>query len=171
MDLLLNCLLIFAVRIVDVSLGTVRTVLVVRGKKLVGSIIGFIEVAVWFLVVREALTSDTTNIWIAVAYAGGFSTGTYVGSWIEEKLAIGSSSVNVITRGLRYDLVELLRNKGYGLSTITCQGKDSENLMLLIEVSRKQINNVRDIVKEMAPESFITISDTKQIINGYFGSR
>lgn len=168
MTLLLNCLLIFGVRIIDVSLGTIRTVLTVRGKRTVGSLIGFIEILVWFLVVRQALTGEENSFWIAIAYAGGFSAGTYVGSWLEEKLAIGNSSVTVITHGLRYDLVELLREKGFGVSSVVCKGRDDENLMLLIEVGRKRTRQVRDIVHQVAPDSFITIADTKQIINGYF---
>lgn len=168
MDLFSQCLLIFFVRIIDVSMGTLRTVLVIRGRRLTGAFIGFVEVLVWFLIVSQALTSDSNSIWIAIAYASGFSTGTFVGSWIEEKLAIGSSSFNIITKGLRYDLVDILREKGFGVSSIVCQGKDDENLMLLIEVDRKKMKKVNDIIKEVAPDSFITISDTKKIINGYF---
>lgn len=168
MTLFLNCLLIFVVRIIDVSMGTLRTVLVVRGKRQIGAFIGFVEVGLWFLVVRHALAAETTSIWIAIAYAGGFSTGTFVGSWLEEKLAIGNSSVSVVTKGLRYDVVDGLRDKGFGVSSVVSQGIDEENLMLIIEVDRKRINEVCNTVKTVAPDSFITISDTKQIINGYF---
>ncbi|MDD2469544.1 MAG: DUF5698 domain-containing protein [Bacilli bacterium] len=168
MSLFLNCLLIFVVRIIDVSMGTLRTVLVVRGKRMVGAFIGFIEVGIWFLVVRQALTGEDTSLWVAIAYAGGFSTGTFVGSWLEEKLAIGSSSVTVVTRGLRHDVVKTLRDKGFGVSSVISQGIDEENLMLIIEVDRKRINEVCSIIKEIAPDSFIAISDTKRIINGYF---
>ena len=168
MTLLLNCLLIFGVRIVDVSLGTLCTVFVVRGKKGLGSIIGFIDVIIWFLVVRQALSIENASIWIAVAYAGGYAIGTYAGSWLEEKLAIGSSSLTVITRGIRNDLVSLIRSKGFAVSVVKCQGKEDENLMLLIQVDRKRVEEVSNIVKELAPDSFITISDTRKIINGYF---
>jgi uncharacterized protein YebE (UPF0316 family) len=119
--------------------------------------------------VREALSIENASAWIAIAYAGGYATGTYVGSWLEEVLAIGNSSVNVITRGLRYDVVDLLRKKGFGVSSVIIQGKDSDNLLILIEINRKRAKDVSHIIKEIAPDSFITISDTKQIINGYFG--
>ena len=68
-------LLIMSVRVIDVSMGTIRTVL--EGKK-IGALIGFVEVLVWFLIVRRALTIDEPSLWIAVAYAGGFSIGTYI---------------------------------------------------------------------------------------------
>lgn len=168
MELLINCLIIFTVRIVDVTLGTLSTVLVIRGKKGLGSIIGFIDVTIWFLVVRQALSIENASMWIAIAYAGGYAAGTYAGSWLEEKLAIGNSSLTVITRGVRNDLVSLIRTKGFAVSAVKCQGKDNENLMLLIEVDRKRVKNVMKIIKEFAPDSFVAISDTKQIINGYF---
>jgi uncharacterized protein YebE (UPF0316 family) len=168
-DLLLNCLVIFLVRIVDVSLGTLSTVLVIRGKKGLGSIIGFIDLVIWFLVVRQALSIESASLWIAIAYAGGYATGTYAGSWLEEKIALGKASLIVVTKGLRYDLVKLLRDRGFGVSEVRSHGIDGENLLLLIEVERRKIKSVIDAINEIAPDCFISISDTKEIINGYFG--
>ena len=168
MSLLVNVLLIVVVRIIDVSLGTVRTVLIVRGKRTIGAFIGFVEVLIWFLIVRTALTTVDASIWIAIAYAGGFSLGTYVGAWLEEKLAIGNASIQVITKGHRDDLVKALRDGGFAVSTVITQGKDKENLLLMIEVNRKRIREARGIINEIAPDSFVTISDIKQIIGGYF---
>lgn len=168
MDLLINMLLIMSVRVIDVSMGTIRTVLIVRGKRKIGALIGFVEVLVWFLIVRRALTIDEPSLWIAVAYAGGFSIGTYIGALLEEKLAIGNASIQVITKGIRNDLVEILRKKGFAVSTVVTQGKDSKNLLLIIEVNRKRINEARSVIKKIDPDSFVTISDVKQIIGGYF---
>jgi uncharacterized protein YebE (UPF0316 family) len=168
MDLLLNCLMIFFVRIVDVSLGTLGTVLIIRNKRFLGSVIGFVNVAIWFLVVRQALSIENASLWITVAYAGGFATGTYVGSWVESKLAFGSSSVTVITRGVRDDVVDVVRKTGYAVSVVKCHGKEGENLMLIIEVGRKKVNDVIKVVNTIVPDSFISVSDTTKIINGYF---
>lgn len=168
MAILFNCLMIFFVRIVDVSLATLLTVLIVRGKRVLGSIIGFIDIVIWFLMVRQALTAADTSLWIVIAYAGGYGVGTYVGSWLEEKLAIGSYSIQVISRGERYDLVDFLRGKGYAVSTIPCQGQKGNNLMLIIEVNRKKMKEIRKLIDETAPDSLIIVSDVKQVINGYF---
>ena len=78
MHILFLCVEIFLARIIDVSLGTIRTIIVVKGKNLIGSILGFIEVAVWFLVVEQALTTDDFNLFIVISYSLGFATGTYV---------------------------------------------------------------------------------------------
>lgn len=166
MSLFFNCLLIFFVRIIDVSLGTVRTMILIRGHKLVGSIIGFIEITVWFLVVRSALT-EATNYWIVFAYAAGFATGNFVGTMIEGKLAIGNASVQVITRGIREDLVKKIRDAGFAVSTVKTEGKDGTNLLLIIEINRKKIETVKTIIREVAPDSFVTVSDIRQVYNGY----
>ncbi len=168
MALFLSVLLIIIVRIIDVSLGTVRMVLIVRGKRMIGAVIGFVEILVWFLVVRAALTADESEFVIAIAYAGGFAIGTYIGVWLEEKLAIGSASIQVITKGIREDLVKALRDGGFAVSTVVTQGKDKENLLLMIEVNRKRIQEAKKIIDGVAPDSFVTISDIKQIRGGYF---
>ena len=71
MTLLSLCLKIFFVRIIDVSLGTIVTVLTVKGKRLLATIVGFIDVIIWFLVVKEALNTNLDSMWIAVSYASG----------------------------------------------------------------------------------------------------
>ena len=85
MHILFLCIEIFLARIIDVSLGTIRTIIVVKGRNLIGSILGFIEVAVWFLVVEQALSNGNSNIFIVLSYALGFATGTYIGGIISKR--------------------------------------------------------------------------------------
>lgn len=171
MDLFLTCLIIIVVRIIDVSLGTVRMVLSVRGKKALGSIIGFVEVLIWFLIVREALTAEGSSLWIAISYATGFGLGTYIGVWLEEKLAIGNVSIQVIIKGLKSDLVKIIRDAGFAVSTIITEGKDQKNLMLIIEVNRKEIKQALAVVYKTFPDAFVTVSDTKLVTGGYFPNK
>ena len=84
MEISLLCLKIFFARILDVTLGTIRMVQTVKGRTIVAGIIAFFEVVVWFLVVREALQTDA-NMWIVIAYSGGYATGTMLGSLISNK--------------------------------------------------------------------------------------
>ena len=76
MELFILCVKIFFVRILDVSLGTVRMIITVKGNKLVASLIGFFEILVWFLIVKEALNTTETSIFIALSYSLGYATGT-----------------------------------------------------------------------------------------------
>ncbi len=97
MTLFFLCLKIFLARIVDVSLGTIRTILTVKERSFLASLIGFVEVLVWFIIVQEALNTTETSIVIAISYALGFATGTYIGSILSRIFITGNLSVQVIT--------------------------------------------------------------------------
>ena len=94
------CLQIFLFRIVDVSLGTFVTILTVKNKGVIATIIGFIDVLIWFLVVKEALNTNQESILIAISYAGGYAVGTYVGTFLSNILINGKLSVQVISNYL-----------------------------------------------------------------------
>ena len=156
------CLKIFFVRIIDVSLGTVRTIMSVRNKNFIASIIGFVEVTVWFLVVREALNTDTNSFFIVFSYAAGFSTGTYIGGIVSSRYIKGFMSVQIITkcRGL----IDILRNKGYGVSVIDVKGMDSFSYLLLIQINSNNLESLKNLVSSYDDHAFIVISETKYVV-------
>ena len=84
--MLVLCLTVFFGRIIDVSLGTIRTFFSVKGQNFIASVIGFIEITVWFLVVKEALNTTNNSLWIVFSYAGGYAIGTYLGGFISNKI-------------------------------------------------------------------------------------
>ena len=163
------CIKIFFVRILDVSLGTLRTMITVKGKNLYASMVGFIEIFVWFLVVKEALNTDQTSIWIAISYSLGFATGTYIGGLLSKKFISGNLSVQVITDNAYPDMVDKLRNEGYGVTVIDVEGKDKEQEknMLFIEISNKSFNHLQKIVKQIDHDAFIVVNETKYVLNGF----
>ena len=164
--LLKLCLKIFFVRIIDVSLGTVRTIMSVKNKDLIASLIGFIEITVWFLVVKEALNTNENSIFIVLSYAAGFSTGTYIGGKISSKYIKSYISVQVITKNKQ--LAEILRKEGYGVSEIDIKGKDkNQKTLLLIQINNKTLEMLKKIINENDKNAFIIINETKNIENGF----
>lgn len=161
------CLKIFLVRIIDVSLGTIRTIMSVKNKNLIASLIGFIEVTVWFLVVKEALNTDNNSIFIVLSYAAGFATGTYIGGKISSKYIKGSMSVYVITEKEKI-LTTTLREKGYGVSVIDIKGKEEkEKALLLIQINNNNLEQLKSLIKKYDEKAFIIINETKYIENGF----
>ena len=79
--MILLCLKIFFTRIIDVSLGTFRTIVLIKGRNILAGIIGFFEVFVWFVIVQEALNTST-SIWVALFYSFGFAAGTIIGAYM-----------------------------------------------------------------------------------------
>lgn len=170
MELLFLCIKIFFVRILDVSLGTVRSIVTIKGKILVASIIGFIEIFVWFVVVKEALNTDNTSIFIALSYSLGFSTGTYIGGIISNKAIKINLGVQVILSNNDYKIVKEIRNNGYAVSTLDVKGKNilDSKYMLFIEIDSGKYNELTELIKKLDPMAFIVVNETKYVHNGYF---
>ena len=169
MEILLLCIKIFFVRVLDVALGTVRMLFTVKGKRFVASTIGFIEMLIWFLIVKEALNTDLTSIWIAVSYAGGYALGTLLGSYLSEKLISGMVTVQAILSSANDEVVTMIRKAGYAVSVLDVKGQDDKpKYLLLIEVNKKRQNAIRILIKELDARAFVIINDSKTVYNGYF---
>lgn len=161
--MLLLCIKIFLVRILDVSLGTVRTIMTVKNKNIIASIIGFLEITVWFLVVKEALNTENNSIFIVFSYALGFSTGTYIGGIISNKYIKGYVTVQVITTNKK--LENILRKNKYGVTTINIENKNQ--IMLIIQINNKTINELKTLINKNDEKAFVVINETKYIQNGF----
>lgn len=169
MEILLLCIKIFCVRVFDVALGTVRMLFTVKGKRFVASTIGFIEMLIWFLIVKEALNTDLTSIWIAVSYAGGYALGTLLGSYLSERLISGMVTVQAILSSANDEVVTMIRKAGYAVSVLDVKGQDDKpKYLLLIEVNKKRQNTIRKLIKELDDRAFVIINDSKTVYNGYF---
>lgn len=168
MTLFILCIKVFLVRIIDVSLGTIRTIVTVKDKKLLASLIGFIEVLVWFLVAKEAINTNDNSIWIAISYSLGFATGTYIGAYLSGKYIKGNFGVQVITDNS--NLVKVLRDSGYAVSVLDVKGNDIDTIkyMLFIEIDKKDFNNIQRLIKKYDKKAFIVVNETKHVLNGYF---
>ena len=166
--MLLLCIKIFIVRIIDVSLGTIRTIFSVKGQNLIASLIGFVEITVWFLIVREALNTDSNGFWITLSYAGGFSTGTYIGGILSNKFINGNLGVQVITEDKDSKRINTLRKEGHAVSVIDVKGQDNKGkYMLFIEINNKTFDHLKDTVKSIDEKAFIVVNETKFVQNGY----
>ncbi len=172
MELFILCLKVFFVRIIDVSMGTCRTIVTIKGNKLLASLIGFVEVFVWFVVVKEALNTESTSLFIALSYAGGYATGTYLGSAISEKFIKGNFGVQVITSKRDDELVAFLKKNGFGVSVIDVRSEKEQNekYMLFIEIDKVKFNDLKKLIKKYDPNAFVVVNETKEVYNGYFGN-
>lgn len=170
MEIFVLCITIFFVRICDVSLDTLRMLFIIKGKKLVAASVGFFEVLIWFLIVREALNTDITSLWVAISYAGGFATGTVIGGVLSDKFISGNLTVQVILSDRNDEIVTFIRKAGYAVSVIDVRGQDEERpkYMLLMEINKKRINQLKTLIKSLDEKAFIIINETKLVQNGYF---
>ena len=162
------CIKIFFARLIDVSLGTFRTINTVKGKDLVAALIGLVEITVWFLIVKEALNTDNNSIWIVGAYALGFSVGTYIGGKISKKFIKSNLEVQVILSSKDNNIVNKIREEGYGVTTIVVNGSKNEKYMLYIQIRNQSLEHLKNIIKKLDKKAFMVINETKYVENGYF---
>lgn len=158
-------LFIFLARVCDVSLATIRTLMVVRGQKLYAALIGFFEVIIYILALGK-IFSDLSNPFNLLAYALGYATGNYVGTYLEEKLAVGTYTVQVITLKEPLGLMNLLREKGYGVTAIEGEGREGKRFILQIVLKRRAFKELRKEVEEWDDKAFCAIFDARMTSGG-----
>ncbi len=157
---LLLPLLIALARVVDVSIGTLKIILISRGNKMLAPVLGFFEVLVWLMAVTR-IFQNLDNWACYIAYAFGFAIGTYVGIRIEEKLALGVLLIRIITREDATKLIKILRREGFGVTAIRAEGSSGEVGILYSVIKRKSIKNYVEKIKEYNPKAFYTIEDIR----------
>ncbi|WP_428235958.1 DUF2179 domain-containing protein [Gracilimonas sp.] len=152
--------LIFCARIADVSLGTLRITMVSRGYKWQSALLGFFEVLIWVIVVAQLLKN--LNHWVNyVAYAAGFSAGTFIGLYIEDKMKVGTVLIRIITLDKSDELIEALKEAGVAITSVDAKGGFNDVKVIFTVLKRKKLNKVYDIVKEIDPEAFFSTEDVK----------
>lgn len=155
-------LLIFIARIGDVSISTIRIIFVMSGKRNVAPILGFFEALIWLLAIGQII-SNIDNAFSYIAYASGFATGTYVGMYIEEKLAIGRVVLRLITKEPVHELLTFLREKDYRYSILDAQGKKGKVNVVFLVVKREKLNDLTAAINRYHPNAFYTIEGVKMV--------
>lgn len=168
MSLLLMCIKIFFARLIDVSLGTFRTINTVKGKDLIAALIGIVEITVWFLIVKEALNTTNNSLWIVFSYAMGFSVGTYIGGKISKIFIKSNLEVQVILSSVNDKIVDEIRNSGYGVTAIEVKGNKNKKYMLYIQIKNHSLEQLKRLIKKLDNKAFIAVNETKYVENGYF---
>lgn len=156
-----TALLIFFARIVDVSLGTMRMVSVINGRRRMALCIGFFEVLIWILVVAKVVDAAPDHPLLAVAYAAGFAAGNFIGITIEGKIAFGGEVIRVFTRK-GDDMAQDLRNAGFRVTRFEGAGRDGPISLLFIKIERRKHKALTTLVRDIDPDCFYTVEPLRQ---------
>jgi len=159
--------LIFLLRVGDMSLDTLRVLFVMRGKKGIVWILGFLQATIFILAISIVLVGVDNPLKI-VAYAAGFATGNVVGMLIEERLAVGFIQLRIISPRFGSAIAEKLRSEGYAVTEVSARGRDGTVALLSCSVQRKKVDHVRRIVNEIDENAFITAEDVRPVMRGFW---
>jgi len=163
-------LFVFAARVTDVTLGTMRIIFLSRGKKLLAPLLGFVEVFIWITVVSQ-IVGGVHNYVAYLAYAAGFAVGNYFGMVIEDKLAIGTLVVRAFLSQDGDVLVKNLHEKGYGVTYVNGHGANGPVQVIYTIVMRRELHDVVGIIQETHPKVFFTVEELRSVQQGVFPVR
>lgn len=171
MEIFIICLQIFLFRIIDVSLGVLRITLNVKKKPFFASVVGFFEVLIWFLIVRNALTADTGSLYITFAYALGFATGTYIGGILSKKLIKTQIGVHAITSSQNKEMLLKIRESGFPATVIEAHGNREEKrkrYLLIFKINSSEYKPLKELLLSLDEHAFIYVDELQGSVNGTF---
>ena len=165
---ILSALSIFVLRMVDISIYTMRITMVMRGRKYLAWVFGFFQAFIFVTAIRAVLVGQENLLNIA-GYAAGFATGNVIGMLIESKLAMGITHLRVISPRRGVELAEGLRAAGYAVTEVAGRGFHGTVVVINCSVRRREAPIVEKLVAQMDNQAYITAEDVRLVWHGYWG--
>ena len=165
--------IIFFGKIIEVSVATLRMVLINRGERVKGAIIAFFDIILWLIITGTVLDGFQEDPMRMVVFALAFAVGNYLGSWLESKLAFGLSSIQIIVpeSPKSMQLANALRDSHFAVTVIKGTGRNGNRELLILHLKRKRISEAVKIIHTNFPGAVIAVNDSKGISGGYIARR
>ena len=163
------CLLVCAAKIVEISIQSLKTCMMVKGQRLKAAMLGFVECMIWGLVISTIISTLGDNLLLLVFYCAGYAMGLFLGSTIEGKIALGTSNLQLIANDENTKLIiTYLRQHKRGYTVFGGQGSTDKMNMILIVLPRREMKRVlKEIRKLCQNRVFVVASDVSKYAGGY----
>ncbi|GAB6156349.1 DUF2179 domain-containing protein [Desulfosporosinus burensis] len=163
-------LIIIGINIVYVSMCTLRMIFVIKGQRIIASILSVAEIFVYMMGLGIVL-KNLDNYWNIAAYCVGYGLGVYIGSRIEEYIALGYVTVQVTVDCVEIEIPSKLREYGYGVTSWLADGKDGPRLMMQVLAKRSNERQLVDILDKLCPKAFVVSYEPKNFKGGFWIKR
>jgi len=166
-NIFLEALLIFALRVIGITIGTIATIMTVQGRKAPAMLAGFFSALVYVVAIGKVVT-NLGNVSNILAYCGGFAVGTLIGMVWEQRLAMGFAEVRVISTEKSTAIAEALRQAGFGVTEY--YGRGRENIVGVVEaiIPRKSVDAVMSVAKSVDAKAIVTVTEARMVRRGYW---
>lgn len=159
--------IIFFARLTDVTLGTLRILFISRSLRYTAPVVGFFESLIWLFAISQ-IVQNLNNVACYFAFASGFASGSYVGIYLENKLAMGLVCVRAVTPDDASELIHYLRENQFGVTSVSALGVSGQVRLIWSVIKRKEMKAFMDIVKTYNPKAFISVEDVRTAHEGFF---
>ncbi len=160
-------LIIFGLRTFDLSLSTLRMLLVIRGRKTYAWIFGLFQSASFVLGIAGVL-GNLSNPLNLLAYAAGFATGNVIGITLERRLAPGKSLLRIVSSSWGALLTEELRKFGHGVTEVLGHGMEGTVSIIFCYIPRREVQPTKAEILAIDPDAFITVQNVRQLRGGWW---
>ena len=154
--------LVFCIRVVDVSIGTLRTISVVQGRLKLSVLLGFFEVLIWITALSQVISRAADSPLLILGYAGGFASGNAMGIMLERGLALGSVVVRMISAKAGSEIAQALRDYGQRVTVFQGEGRDGPVVMVYATCRRRALSRLLEIARETDPGVFYSVEPVQQ---------
>jgi uncharacterized protein YebE (UPF0316 family) len=162
-----QALLVFVAELCVVTLFTLRVIFIARGKKVLAPLVGFFEVTIWLYAIGQVM-KNMNDVSCFLAFAGGFTLGSFLGLWLEKWLALGTVVVRTITNKDATLLIADLRQARFGVTSLDATGSRGPVKLVFTVVRRKELDGVLCIVRKFDPQAFYSVDEIQETGPGIF---
>ena len=166
---ILVCLLVCAAKIVEITIQSLKTCMMVKGQRLKAAGLGFIECTIWGLVISTIIGTLGDNLLLLLFYCVGYATGLFLGSTIESKIALGTSNLELIASDESTGkITAYLRERNMGYTVFDGHGsKDKMNMIFIVLPRRETPNTLKEIRAVCDNKVFVVASEVSKYAGGY----
>lgn len=163
------CLIVCAAKIIEISIQALKTCMMVKGQRIKAAGLGFIECMIWGLVISTIISTLGDNLFLLLFYCAGYATGLFIGSTIENKIALGTSSLELIANEKNTEkITEFLKEKNKGYTVFEGRGSTDKMNMIFIVLPRKEtLKMLKNIRKLCDNKVFVVASEVSKYAGGY----
>lgn len=168
-ETIFSCLIVCFAKILEISVQSVKTVFMVKGQRIQAAFLGFLECVIWGLVIASIIDTLGDNYLMLFFYCLGYSTGMYIGSVLENKIALGTSSIQLMVKSDKVEkVIEYLNNSNRGFTVLDGKGSKEAMSVVMIVLPRKDVKSVIADIRELCDkEVFVVSSEVSKFVGGY----
>ncbi|MBN2073542.1 MAG: hypothetical protein JW770_06330 [Actinobacteria bacterium] len=170
MNIIIWPVIIFFSILFQVLFGTVRLIVMVKNKKFLTVLIGFFESAIALSIAITVISKavrEGINIFVILSYSAGFALGLYIGMLISQLISRDVLSVTVISRLHSIEIEEFLREKGFGITRYSGDGKDGSLKILNIICNKRNLNELKLYAKQIDPKVLFSYHSLEGMSGGF----
>ncbi len=163
------CFIVFAAKIIEITIQSLKTCMMVKGQRMKAAGLGLLECAIWGLVISTIIGTLGDNLFLLAFYCLGYAAGLFLGSTLEGKIALGTSSLQLIANDENTSkIVEYLRSNSRGYTVFEGQGSKEKMNMIFIVLQRRDATPVfKDLRRICENNVFVVVDDVNKYVGGY----